>query len=172
MRTLPALVVFAALASGCAYTRPFDAADAESRAAVSDRAARQSATVLVDGRPPQAARHLTVGADSTSWFDSATGALHVVPTADVAAVRFPRSERSAVRDLAVGVGSGMLVGGLLGAVFYDAPDILFGSRAEAVALGAAGFGLVGGSVGGIAALDAFVPERYVPADSAAVARRR
>ena len=171
MRAL-AFLAIAALASGCAYTRSFDAADAESRAALSARAARQSATVLVPGRPPRAVRHLTVGSDSTSWFDPATGALHVVPTADVEAVRFPRSERSAVRDLAVGVGAGVLVGGLLGAVAADAPNLLFRSRAEAVAFGAVGLGLVGGSVGGIAALDAFVPERYVPADSATVARRR
>ena len=171
MRAL-AFLALAALASGCAYTRSFDAADAESRTAVSARAARQSATVLVDGRPPQTARHLNVGSDSTSWFDPTTGALHVVPTAEVAAIRFARAERSAAGDLALGLGAGVLVGSLVGAGSYDGPNILVGSRAESVALGAMVFGLMGGGVGAVGALDAFSPERYVPVDSAAVAGRR
>ena len=168
----PALLILAALASGCAYTRSFDVADAESRTAVSARAARQSATVLVQGRPAQTAHHLDVGSDSTSWFDPETGALHVVPTADVAVIRFPRAERSAVGDLALGVGAGVLVGGLIGAGSYDGPNLLANSRVEAMTLGAMMFGLLGGSVGAVGALDSFSPERYVPSDSATVAGRR
>ena len=63
----PALLILAALASGCAYTRSFDVADAESRTAVSARAARQSATVLVQGRPAQTAHHLESDPTSRWW---------------------------------------------------------------------------------------------------------
>lgn len=160
-RFLLPVLALAVLAGCVTSTVAFDPADAGARQRLTERAAHQPATVTVRGRPPAAARALSVRADSSDWMDAATGERRTVATGEIEAVAFPASSKSPLAPLAVGLGGGAAAGAALGAATYDGPDFLTQSRASRAAWIGGMVGVVGGLVGGVMAIERTGTDRYV-----------
>lgn len=161
-----ALILLLVLLSGCAYTYPLDTSGPEERRSLSERAARQRTLIAVQGETPVPVTALQIGADSTTWIDPATGTPRSVGTADLVLVRFPSSERSPLQTFLTGLVGGAVVGGVIGAIAYadSGPSILVSSQTESALLFGMLFGSIGGTGGGLVALDALNPIRLVPTD--------
>lgn len=155
-----ALVALAALA-GCTYTRPLDLGDPAGRQRLTERAARQPATVAVRGERPALAHGLSVRADSAVWVDPATGRARAVASSEIESVSFPTTHPRPGQAFVRGLLGGIALGAVVGVLTYDGPDWFVSSPADAALLAGSAGGVIGGTVGGLVSLDRLSPERFV-----------
>lgn len=142
-----ALLLALAALTGCASVRsyPIDTRDPEVRQQLTERAARRDVTVRLLGEAGIQARALSVRADSTSWVDPVTGESRTVSTRLIRAVTVPGRRGGTLSTIAIGIGSGAVVGGLLGWGAYEVgiATRVVDSSGDLATYGAAGGAAVG-----------------------------
>lgn len=137
------------LATGCTHQQPLRLDEVGRLARFNAQATEQIAVVTLSDGETHSARSLQVTPDLTSWIDPGSNAVMSVPTHDVADVRLRDRGKGALD----GLGLGVVIGGLTGAVIGlasgdDDPDLLFAFKAsEKAMVGGIGLGLLGGIVG-------------------------
>lgn len=132
--------------------RPTAGDPAALRDVINEQAARHTATVYFFSRQPTRAEALRMDADSTSWLDPETRQPDGAATSDVSRVRFPGHRLGAGEGIVGGFMGGIVVGAVL---FYSTPGgpgsgSQLGSPRFYAGYMAAGLGLLGAAIGGLA----------------------